>query len=124
MPPCEHDVAAVADIPADGMLGVIAGEQSVLLTRVGSAVYAVGGTCPHARGPLVEGICQNDHVICPWHPSFGFASWPSRRLFVAGLGPVRRGAGGHSRSIPQSAQRLMEIGSHCAPPLLWTSTAR
>jgi nitrite reductase/ring-hydroxylating ferredoxin subunit len=43
------------------------GEQSVLLTRVGSAVYAVGGTCPHARGPLVEGVRQNDHVICPWH---------------------------------------------------------
>ena len=67
MPPREHDAAAFDDIPADGMLGVKAGEQNVLLTRVGSTVYAVGGTCPHAGGPLVEGVRQNDHVICPWH---------------------------------------------------------
>jgi hypothetical protein len=27
----------------------------------------VGGTCPHAGGPLAEGVRQNDQVICPWH---------------------------------------------------------
>jgi NADPH-dependent 2,4-dienoyl-CoA reductase/sulfur reductase-like enzyme/nitrite reductase/ring-hydroxylating ferredoxin subunit len=67
MPSREHDVAAVDDIPVDGMLGVKAGKQDVLLTRDRAAVYAVGGTCPHAGGTLAEGVRHDDHVICPWH---------------------------------------------------------
>ena len=67
MPSREYDVAAVEDIPVDGMLGVKAGEQNVLLTRDRATVYAVGGACPHAGGPLAEGVRHNDHVICPWH---------------------------------------------------------
>jgi apoptosis-inducing factor 3 len=67
MSPREHDVAAVGDIPENGTLGVKAGAQPVLLTRDSAAVYAVGGTCPHAGGPLAEGVRQNDRVICPWH---------------------------------------------------------
>jgi NADPH-dependent 2,4-dienoyl-CoA reductase/sulfur reductase-like enzyme/nitrite reductase/ring-hydroxylating ferredoxin subunit len=67
MPSHEHDVAAVDDIPVNGMYGVKAGDQNVLLTRDHAAVYAVGGTCPHAGGPLAEGVRQNDQVICPWH---------------------------------------------------------
>ena len=39
----------------------------MLLTRDRAAVYAVGGTCPHAGGKLAEGVRHNDHVICPWH---------------------------------------------------------
>src|ERR1700752_3644144 len=67
MPSREHDVAAVNEIPVDGMLEVNAEEQSVLLTRDGIAVYAVGGTCPHAGATLAKGVRQNDRVICPWH---------------------------------------------------------
>ena len=67
MPSCEHNVAAFDDIPVDGMLGVKVGDESVLLTRDRAAVYAVGGTCPHAGGKLAEGVRDNDRVICPWH---------------------------------------------------------
>ena len=67
MPSCEHNVAAFDDIPLDGMLGVKVGDESVLLTRDRAAVYAVGGTCPHAGGKLAEGVRDNDRVICPWH---------------------------------------------------------
>jgi nitrite reductase/ring-hydroxylating ferredoxin subunit len=49
------------------MLRVKAGAQHVLLTRDRAAVYPVGGTCPHAGGPLAEGVRQTDQVICPWH---------------------------------------------------------
>jgi apoptosis-inducing factor 3 len=63
----EHDVAALGDIPPGGMLAASAGSEEVLLTRDGDAVYAVGGTCPHAGGPLAEGARQGDSVICPWH---------------------------------------------------------
>ncbi len=67
MPSREHDVAALDDIPVGGMMGATAGSESVLLTRDGDAVDAVGGTCPHAGGPLAEGARQGDGVICPWH---------------------------------------------------------
>jgi nitrite reductase/ring-hydroxylating ferredoxin subunit len=67
MPSGEHDVAALGDVPLRGMVEVTAGSENVLLTRDGDAVYAVGGTCPHAGGPLAEGIRQDGSVICPWH---------------------------------------------------------
>jgi apoptosis-inducing factor 3 len=67
MPSREHDVAALDDIPVGGMLGVTAGSETVLLTRDNGTVYAVGGTCPHAGGPLDVGARQDGSVICPWH---------------------------------------------------------
>ncbi len=63
----EYDVAALDDIPVGGMLGVTAGSENVLLTRENDSIYAVGGTCPHAGGPLAEGARQDNGVICPWH---------------------------------------------------------
>ena len=63
----EHDVAALDEIPARGTLEVTAGSENVLLTRDGEAVYAVGSTCPHAGGPLADGVRQDGSVICPWH---------------------------------------------------------
>ena len=59
MPSREHDVAALDDIPVGGMLGVTAGSENVLLTRDDGAAYAVGGICPHAGGPLAEGVRQD-----------------------------------------------------------------
>jgi apoptosis-inducing factor 3 len=67
MPSREHDVAALDDIPIGGMLGVSAGSENVLLSRHNETVYAVGGTCPHAGGPLAEGAHHDSSVICPWH---------------------------------------------------------
>ena len=49
------------------MLGVTAGSENVLLSRRNETVYAVGGTCPHAGGPLAEGAHHDSSVICPWH---------------------------------------------------------
>lgn len=67
MPSREHDVSALADIPPDGMRAVEVDGQALLLSRDGDTVRAVGGTCPHAGGPLAEGIRDGNRVICPWH---------------------------------------------------------
>src|SRR5256885_12703789 len=56
------------DILADGekLLGHAQGEP-VLLARVGDSYFAIGATCTHYGGPLVEGALVGDTVRCPWH---------------------------------------------------------
>ncbi len=39
----------------------------ILLIRDGDVLQAVGATCPHAGGPLTEGVRQGERLICPWH---------------------------------------------------------
>ena len=45
---------------------VIAG-RIVALFKVGEDVVALDGICPHAGGPLAQGMVRNEVVTCPWH---------------------------------------------------------
>ncbi len=58
---------AAADIPDDGMLAGHVGDEAVLLVKRGGVVYAIGATCSHYGGPLVDGILVGDTIRCPWH---------------------------------------------------------
>ncbi len=46
---------------------VTVGGAVVALFRVGEAVLACSGTCPHRGGPLGEGELEGGVVTCPWH---------------------------------------------------------
>ena len=61
------DVAELNAIAPGGMLAVQHEGETVLLLRDGDQVRAVGGICPHAGGPLAEGVRHGDRIICPWH---------------------------------------------------------
>ncbi len=41
--------------------------NKILLVRQGDEVRAIGAECPHAGGPLAEGVLADGIVICPWH---------------------------------------------------------
>lgn len=41
--------------------------EAVLVVRRGAEVHAIGGTCTHYGGPLVEGLLSDGVVRCPWH---------------------------------------------------------
>src|SRR5580704_3735468 len=55
------------DLADGGLLLGHADGESVLLARRGAEVFAVGATCTHYGGPLVEGLMVGDEVRCPWH---------------------------------------------------------
>jgi nitrite reductase (NADH) small subunit len=63
----EFKVADVGDLaPGEGK-EVLAGEQVVALYNVDGRFFALDGVCPHAGGPLAEGVLRGTVVTCPWH---------------------------------------------------------
>lgn len=62
-------VAAVSEIPAGKMKGVVAKGKKILIANMGGKLYAVGDVCTHVGGPLHEGQLDGSTVTCPWHGS-------------------------------------------------------
>ncbi|RWE24951.1 MAG: pyridine nucleotide-disulfide oxidoreductase [Mesorhizobium sp.] len=58
---------ALSDLPDGGKLVGHCGDEQVLLVRRGAEIFAVGATCTHYGGPLVDGLLVEDTVRCPWH---------------------------------------------------------
>jgi nitrite reductase/ring-hydroxylating ferredoxin subunit len=46
---------------------VLLGGQSILLSNLDGAFYAVHNTCLHRGGSLAEGPLENGAVVCPLH---------------------------------------------------------
>ena len=63
------DAAALAEIPAGGLLRVEVAGQQVVLANVSGQLHGMGATCSHYGGPLDEGSIQDECVVCPWHGS-------------------------------------------------------
>ncbi|MGH8933624.1 MAG: Rieske 2Fe-2S domain-containing protein [Egibacteraceae bacterium] len=62
-------VADEAELDEGKPVVVHAGDQDVLLVRLGGQIHALGDTCSHAGGPLHEGSLSDGCVTCPWHGS-------------------------------------------------------
>ncbi|MFI6519604.1 non-heme iron oxygenase ferredoxin subunit [Spirillospora sp. NPDC050679] len=63
-------VCPLAEIPADGALGVEVGDTPVALVRTaGDEVYAVNDICSHAEVSLSEGEVYNGTIECWLHGS-------------------------------------------------------
>jgi NADPH-dependent 2,4-dienoyl-CoA reductase/sulfur reductase-like enzyme/nitrite reductase/ring-hydroxylating ferredoxin subunit len=57
----------IGELPAQGLHEIEVEGEKVLLFRDGETITAVAGTCPHAGGPLAQGVRNGKRLVCPWH---------------------------------------------------------
>lgn len=67
MPQRGHDAGSFSGWQDQTVRQVEADGTPVLLVREGDTVHAVAATCPHAGGPLAQGVYHAGRIICPWH---------------------------------------------------------
>ena len=60
-------VARLSDLDPGTCVSVEAEGRWVALFNVDGTIHAMDNTCPHAGGPLGEGILTGNVVECPWH---------------------------------------------------------
>jgi len=60
-------VAALAEVPAEGMLPVRVDQEDLVLYRVKDQVFASRDFCPHAGYPLSKSHLRGKYVRCSLH---------------------------------------------------------
>jgi NADPH-dependent 2,4-dienoyl-CoA reductase/sulfur reductase-like enzyme/nitrite reductase/ring-hydroxylating ferredoxin subunit len=87
--------------------GQVEGEP-VILVRQGPNVFAIGATCSHYGGPLVDGLVVDDTVRCPWHHAC-FSLRTGEALGAPALNPVA------AYEIVQRAGQVRVTGKRAKP---------
>ena len=62
-------VTKTSDLPEGEIMLVEVGDERILLSNISGSFYAIGEVCPHAEGPLSDGVVEEGEVECPWHGS-------------------------------------------------------
>src|SRR3954452_4506948 len=68
-PPVGPDLTrgiTLSDFTGETLVGHV-GDDSVLLVRSGSEIFAIDAHCSHYHGPLAEGLVVGASIRCPWH---------------------------------------------------------
>lgn len=60
-------LGAVEDVPLNEGRRVVVDGEEIALFRCEDRFRAVSGRCPHAGGPLADGIVAGSTVTCPLH---------------------------------------------------------
>jgi nitrite reductase (NADH) small subunit len=55
------------DIPEGSGKEFVVEGRIVAVYRVADTFFALDGICPHAGGPLAQGMLRQHLVTCPWH---------------------------------------------------------
>ncbi len=118
-----HDLGPITSFQAP-VTATTAGKRPLAVTFVDGRHGVISGVCNHVGGPLGEGRCKGEYLVCPWHgwtyqvrtglgePGFeadAVPSYPVRveggRLLVDLDGATRRTKGPHP---PQPLARPIE----------------
>lgn len=60
-------LAHIDDLPPREGRSVLVDGEEIALFRCDRGIRAIANTCPHAGGPLADGIVAGDTVTCPLH---------------------------------------------------------
>ena len=64
----EHVVGLVSEIPpGEGRTFVAGGTQVAVFRLRDGSLHATQAACPHAGGPLADGLTDVDVLVCPLH---------------------------------------------------------
>ena len=63
----QHDLGSLDDLPLGTMKQVKIDDAKILLIHDADGVHAVSAICPHAGGPLEQGVRRGKRLVCPWH---------------------------------------------------------
>src|SRR6266516_1753550 len=58
---------SLSELPPGAVKEIDAGDATYVVCNVDGTLHCLGGTCPHAGGPLGEGILDGNTLMCPWH---------------------------------------------------------
>ena len=84
----EHVVGRLDDVPPGEGRAFVAGDVPVAVFRLrDGSVHATSAACPHAGGPLADGLTDARVLICPLHQ---FAYRWSDGSSTGGVGPLTR----------------------------------
>src|SRR6185312_9719420 len=62
-----NSMTEIGELPEQGLREIEVDGEKVLLFRDGDTVTALAATCPHAGGPLAQGVRNGKRLVCPWH---------------------------------------------------------
>lgn len=60
-------VIDAAEVGPGQLAEVFVAERAILVTNVDGTLHAVDSVCPHAGGPLADGMLEGALITCPWH---------------------------------------------------------
>lgn len=61
-------VGSIDEIPlGEGRVYAVDGEQIAVFRLSDGSLRALGAVCPHAGGPLADGLVDGSIVVCPLH---------------------------------------------------------
>lgn len=62
------NLGPIEKIPlGQGRCFIVENEEIALFRPRGGGLFAIQNRCPHRQGPLAEGVCDSQSVICPYH---------------------------------------------------------
>ncbi|TFV91712.1 Rieske (2Fe-2S) protein [Blastococcus sp. CT_GayMR20] len=85
--PKAHMVGMVDDVPlGEGRAFAVAGTQVAIFRLRDGSLHATQAACPHAGGPLADGLTDVNVLVCPLHQ---YAYRWSDGASTNGGGPIR-----------------------------------
>ena len=60
-------VCTLSELEPGTVTEAISGERPFAVVNFSGEIVCFDGTCPHAGGPLGQGMVQGEMLVCPWH---------------------------------------------------------